>query len=152
MHWRITELNFDLEQHCIGRWPSQAGLSNKCWATFKTTWLDGAKVSALDWGSGGPRFQSHPRLPFQSCSHYQLNQLGSKTASESTFKKSNTCRVSNTRLYFALKTQPDKWHHGTETDARETEIQLLLKRFPDSGCLFFNPNWLAWKGIPLMDG
>ena len=28
----------------------------------------------------------HPRLTFQSCSHYQLNQLGSKAASESTFK------------------------------------------------------------------
>ena len=65
-------------------------------------WLDGAEVSASGWGSGGPRFQSHPRLTFQSCSRYQLNQLGSKAASESTFKKSNTCGVSNTRLYFTL--------------------------------------------------
>ena len=39
-------------------------------------------------------------LTFQSCSRYQLNQLGSKAASESTFKKSNTCGVSNNRLYF----------------------------------------------------
>ena len=31
---------------------------------------------------------------------YQLNQLGSKAASESTFKKSNTCGISNNRLYF----------------------------------------------------
>ena len=46
------------------------------------------------------RFQSHPRLTFQSSSRYQLNQLGSKAASESTFKKSNTCGVSNNRLYF----------------------------------------------------
>ena len=30
--------------------------------------LDGAEVSASGWGSGGPRFQSHPRLTFQSCS------------------------------------------------------------------------------------
>ena len=37
---------------------------------------------------------------FQSCSRYQLNQLGSKAASESTFKKSNTCGVSNNKLYF----------------------------------------------------
>ena len=65
-----------------------------------TAWLDGAEVSTLGWGSGGPRFQSHPRLTFQSCSRYQLNQLGSETASESTFKKWNTCGVSNTRLYF----------------------------------------------------
>ena len=65
-------------------------------------WLDGAEVSASGWGSGGPRFQSHPRLTFQSCSHYQLNQLGSKAASESTFKKSNSCGVSNNRLYFTL--------------------------------------------------
>ena len=63
-------------------------------------WLDGAEVSASGWGSGGPRFQSHPRLTFQSCSRYQLNQLGSKAASESTFKKSNTCGVSNNKLYF----------------------------------------------------
>ena len=63
-------------------------------------WLDGAEVSASGWGSGGPWFQSHPRLIFQSCSRYQLNQLGSKAASESTFKKSNTCGVSNYRLYF----------------------------------------------------
>ena len=52
-----------------------------------STWLDGAEVSASGWGSGDPRFQSHPRLTFQSCSRYQLNQLGSKAASESTFKR-----------------------------------------------------------------
>ena len=46
----------------------------------------GLWVSASGWGSGGPRFQSNPRLTFQSCSRYQLNQLGSKAASESTFK------------------------------------------------------------------
>ena len=62
--------------------------------------LDGAEVSASGWVSGGPRFQSHPRLTFQSCSRYQLNQLGSEAASESTFKKSNTCGVSNTRLHW----------------------------------------------------
>ena len=36
---------------------------------------------------------------------YQLNQLGSKAASESTFKKSNTCGVSNNRLYFTFTLQ-----------------------------------------------
>ena len=54
------------------------------------------------WGSGGPRFQSHPILTLQPCSRYQLNQLGSKAALESTFKKSNTCGASNTRLYFFI--------------------------------------------------
>ena len=67
-------------------------------------WLDGSEVSASGWGSGGPRFQSHPRLTFQSCSRYQLNQLGSEAASESTFNKSNTCGVSNNRLYFTVFT------------------------------------------------
>ena len=50
-----------------------------------------------------PGSMYHPTLTFQSCSRYQLNQLGSEAASESTFKKSNTCGVSNTRqsrLYF----------------------------------------------------
>ena len=47
--------------------------------------LDGAEVSASGWGSGGPRFQSHPKLTFQLCSRYKLNQLGSKGTSESTF-------------------------------------------------------------------
>ena len=69
---------------------------------YRLAWLDGAEVSASGWGSGGPRFQSHPRLTFQSCSRFQLNQLGSKAASETTLKKSNTCGVSNTRLYFTL--------------------------------------------------
>ena len=64
---------------------------------------DGREVSASGWGSGGPRFQSHPRRTFQSCSRYQLNQLGSKAASESTFKQSNTCGVSNTRFYFYVR-------------------------------------------------
>ena len=60
-------------------------------------WLAGTEVSASCWGSGDSRFQSNPRLTFQSCSRYQLNQLGSKAASESTFKKSN-----NNSLYFLL--------------------------------------------------
>ena len=74
--------------------------------------LYGAEVSASGWGSGGPRFQSHPRLTFQSCSRYQLNQLGSKAASESTFKKSNTCGVSNNRLYFTLANEFRHWMNG----------------------------------------
>ena len=39
-----------------------------------------------------------------------LNQLGSKAASESTFKKSNTCGVSNNRLYFTLLTLNVGYH------------------------------------------
>ena len=48
-------------------------------------------ISASGWGSGDPRFQSDPRLSFQSCSRCQqsINQAinwGSKAASESTFE------------------------------------------------------------------
>ena len=75
--------------------------------------LDGADVSESDWGPGGPRFQSYPRLTFQSCSHYQLNQLGSKAASESTFKKSNTCGVSNTRLFFFFEYRINNSKHNS---------------------------------------
>ena len=91
--------------HLQWSWPAPATLAgNKIWSTstmapaYTSLWLDGTEVSASGWGSGGPGFQSHPRLTFQSCSRYQLNQLGSKAASESTFKKSNTCGVSNNRL------------------------------------------------------
>ena len=66
-------------------------------------WLDGAEISASGWGSGGPLFQPvPPKTNFSFMLRYQLNQLGSKDASESTFKKSNTWGVSNTRLYFLL--------------------------------------------------
>ena len=53
-----------------------------------------------DWRSGGPRFKSHPRLTFQSWSSYQLNQLGSKAASDSTLKQLTTCGVSNTCTFY----------------------------------------------------
>ena len=47
--------------------------------------------------------QSHPKLTFQSCSRCQLHQLGSKAASESTFKRSNTAdRVSKLILDLTL--------------------------------------------------
>ena len=40
--------------------------------------IGGARVGASGWSDrGDPRFQSHPRLTSQSCSRYQLNQLGS---------------------------------------------------------------------------
>ena len=64
-----------------------------------TLWLIGKRVGLR---IGRSRFQSHPRLTFQSCSLYHLNQLGSEAASESPFKLPNTCGVSNTRLYFML--------------------------------------------------
>ena len=59
-------------------------------------------LARRDWRSGGPRFKSHPRLTSQSWSSYQLNQLGSKVASDSTLKQLTTCGVSNTciLLYF----------------------------------------------------
>ena len=54
------------------------------------------RLARRDWRSGGPRFKSHPRLIFQSWSSYQLNQLDSKAASDSTLKQLTTCEVSNT--------------------------------------------------------
>ena len=54
------------------------------------------RLARRDWRSGGPRFKSHPRLTFWSWSSYQLNQLGSKAASDSTLKQLTTCGVSNT--------------------------------------------------------
>ena len=49
------------------------------WFTWHTvtyqTWSPWHIAYTL-WWSGGPRFQSHPRLTFHSCSHYQLNSLG----------------------------------------------------------------------------
>ena len=97
-------------------------------------------LSASGWGSGGPRFQSHPRLTFQSCSRYQLNQLGSKAASESTFKKSNTCGISNNRLYFTLlyftysistdssyQTPPNQGFPSHNFELRE--LQIIVQHF-----------------------
>ena len=51
---------------------------------------------------GRSRFKSHPRLTFQSWSNYQLNQLGSKAASDSTLKQLTTCGVSNTCTFLLL--------------------------------------------------
>ena len=76
-----------------------------------------------------PRFQSHPRLTFQSCPRYQLNQLGSEAASESTFKKSNTCGVSNTRLYFFSALLHDIF--------AETLLYRIDAPFLEESCCFF---------------
>ena len=63
-------------------------------------WHDGAEVSASGWRSGGPRFKSHPRLISQSWSSYQLNQLGSKAASDSTLKQLTLAGYQILVLYF----------------------------------------------------
>ena len=96
--------------------------------TFNTTWLDGTEVSTLGKESGGPRFPSHPRLTFQSCSRYQLNQLGSKAASQSTFKKSNTCGLSNTRIYFSytFTTAPQRHANDTSSFSRTIDSSILF--------------------------
>ena len=67
-------------------------------------------IARRDWRSGGPRFKSHPRLTSQSWPSYQLNQLGSKAASDLTLKQLTTCGVSNTcTLYFeCLTTQSSR--------------------------------------------
>ena len=92
VHWNLPLHSTDIPPH-----QQLIGIRQFKW---HMAWLNGTEVSASGWGSGGLRFQSHPRLNFQSCSRYLLNQLGSKAASESTFKKLNTCGVSNNRLYF----------------------------------------------------
>ena len=48
--------------------------------------LDGAEVSASGLKIWRSNFKSHPRLTSQSWPSYQLNQLGSKAASDSTLK------------------------------------------------------------------
>ena len=60
------------------------------------------RLARRDWRLGGPRFKSHSRLTFQSWSSYQLNQLGSKAASDSTLKQLTTCGVSNTCTFFSI--------------------------------------------------
>ena len=69
------------------------------------------RIARRDWRSGGPRFKSHPRLTFQSWSSYQLNQLRSKAASDSTLKQLTTCGVSNTctLLYFINDSSGREW-------------------------------------------
>ena len=57
-------------------------------------------VSASGWRSGGPRFKSRPRLISQSWSSYQLNQLGSKAASDSTLKQLTLAGYQILVLYF----------------------------------------------------
>ena len=66
-------------------WQESLGCTTpKCWACLDGAGV-GVEVGVLGWRSGGPRFQSHPRLTSQSWSRYQLNQVGSEAASESTF-------------------------------------------------------------------
>ena len=58
-------------------------------ALYWTSLLDmmAQRLARRGWRSGGPRFKSHSRLISQSWSSYQLNQLGSKAASDSTLKQ-----------------------------------------------------------------
>ena len=65
-------------------------------------WHDGAEVSTSGWRSGGPRFKSRPKLISQSWSSYQLNQLGSKAASDSTLKQSTLAGYQILVLYFSF--------------------------------------------------
>ena len=51
----------------------------------------------------------YTRLTFQSWSSYQLNQLGSKTASDSTLKQLTTCRVSNTCTLLSWQVESTKY-------------------------------------------
>ena len=107
------------------------------------------RLARREWRSGGPRFKSHPRLTFQSWSSYQLNQMGSKAASDSTLKQLTTCGVSNTStLLLLIKFQAEaarvaeKWSgccsirmlvytHPTFHDLKEhwTEVSTMPKWF-----------------------
>ena len=69
---------------------------NSCYPGLIMIVLMAQRSARRDWRSGGPRFKSHPRLTSQSWPSYQLNQLGSKAASDSTLKQLTTCGVSNT--------------------------------------------------------
>ena len=69
------------------------------WPWF--AYLSILRLAHRGWRLGGSRFKSHPRLNSQSWSSYQLNQLESKAASDSTLKQSTTCGVSNT-VYFTF--------------------------------------------------
>ena len=71
---------------------------------------DGAEVSASGWRSGGPRLKSRPRLISQSWSSYQLNQLGSKAASDSTLKQLTLAGYQILVLYFYIYVF-NMWNH-----------------------------------------
>ena len=73
---------------------------------------------------------SPTRLTFQSCSRYQLNQLVSKAASDSTSKKSNTCGVSYTRLNFTFR-------NSCSAEFRMwISLWLIDVNYPTTICLF----------------
>ena len=44
----------------------------------RMAWLGGTEVNASGLRSGGPRFKFDPKLISQTCSHYQLCQMGSR--------------------------------------------------------------------------
>ena len=83
-HWFFSQQNANII----------ATRQSRCIPVYELV-LMAQRLACRDWRSGGPRFKSHPRLTFQSWSSYQLNQLGSKAASDSTLKQLTTCGVSN---------------------------------------------------------
>ena len=74
--------------------------SSKKWGEHYYLLHDGAEVSASGSRSGGPQFKSRPRLISQSS--YQLNQLGSKAASDSTLKQLTLAGYQILVLYFTF--------------------------------------------------
>ena len=85
--------------------PGCACLRSASSGVFDMLVMMAQRLARLDWKSGGPRFKSHPRLTYQSWSSYQLNQLGSKAASDSTLKQLTTCGVSNTCTFYFYMTR-----------------------------------------------
>ena len=74
---------------------------------------------------------------------YQLNQLGSKAASESTFKKSNTFGVSNTRLYLKImfSTRPN----GADKNGWQLYLYKTCTTIVNP-CLYSEEHgWAVWR-------
>ena len=112
-------------------------------------WHDGAEVSASGWRSGGPRFKSRPRLISQSWSSYQLNQLGSKAASDSTLKQLTL--AAGYQILVLYFTNLSNFNPTTFTESLKSTITFSLfktiwtRRFPLS---FWNSASMKFAQIP----
>ena len=89
------------------------------------------RLARWNWRSGGPRFKSYPRLTFQSWSSYQINQLGSEAASDSTLKQLTTCGVSTTCTFFTIQ-KPSSARFMVKVRC-STQVSRTENGFPEVG-------------------